>query len=334
MTGVYYFRDSARLLAAIEQIMAADEQTKGEFYLTDAIQVMIDDGARIEAATMDLWLDCGRPDTLLETNRVLLSRMDSHVASPRYAGSVIIPPVVIAPSARIERAVVGPYASVGENVTITDAIVRDVILNHESEIANVMLMNSIVGAGTVVSGDFHSVNVGDSSEVNLGGANSTSATGAKSMRWLEIRVAADHEAVEAVSELFARYGYQGGVAIEEQYLQDRDGDNLRVDPIGPVMVATYIPETPGARGDDPHAGAGALAPLADALRRRADRPAARGGGLGERLEGALPRPSRRPLDRHPPAVARLRGRSRTIRSSRSTPAWPSAPASTPPRNSA
>jgi glucose-1-phosphate thymidylyltransferase len=141
---------------------------------------MIEDGARIEAATMDLWLDCGRPETLLETNRVLLARMDGHMAAAHYAGSVIIPPVVIAPSARIHHAVVGPNASVGENVTITDAIVRDVILNHDSEIANVMLMNSIVGADTVVYGDFHSVNIGDSSEVNLGGANSTATpTGVK-----------------------------------------------------------------------------------------------------------------------------------------------------------
>ncbi len=172
VAGVYYFSDSARLFTAIDTIMAANRQTKGEFYLTDAIQVMIDDGAYIEAATMDLWLDCGRPDTLLETNRTLLTRMNGHAATPIYQGSVIIPPVVIAPSARIERAVVGPYASVGENVVITDAIVRDVILNRDSEIANVMLMNSIVGVDTVVHGDFHSVNVGDSSEVNLGGASS------------------------------------------------------------------------------------------------------------------------------------------------------------------
>ncbi|MHB8647247.1 MAG: 50S ribosomal protein L11 methyltransferase [Thermomicrobiales bacterium] len=67
------------------------------------------------------------------------------------------------------------------------------------------------------------------------------------MRWLEVRVSADTEAVEAVSELFARYGYQGGVAIEEQYLQDRDGDNLRVDTNAPVTVATYIADTPAAR---------------------------------------------------------------------------------------
>lgn len=176
VAGVYYFRHAARLFAAIDTIMAANRQTKGEFYLTDAIQVMIDDGARIEAATMDLWLDCGHPETLLETNRILLARMDGQTTAPRYEGSVIIPPVVIAPSATIRHAVVGPNASVGDHVTITDAIVRDVILNHDSEIANVMLMNSIVGAGTVVNGDYHSINIGDSSEVNLGGANGSGAS--------------------------------------------------------------------------------------------------------------------------------------------------------------
>jgi ribosomal protein L11 methyltransferase len=67
------------------------------------------------------------------------------------------------------------------------------------------------------------------------------------MRWLEVRVAADSEAVEAVSELFARYGYQGGVAIEEQYAQDNDGDNLRVDPAQPVIVTTYLADTPGVQ---------------------------------------------------------------------------------------
>ncbi len=64
------------------------------------------------------------------------------------------------------------------------------------------------------------------------------------MRWLEVRVAADTEAVEAVSELFARYGYQGGVAIEEQYTQDNDGDNLHVDTVAPVIVTTYLADTP------------------------------------------------------------------------------------------
>lgn len=65
--------------------------------------------------------------------------------------------------------------------------------------------------------------------------------------WLELAVQADTEAVEAVAELFARYGYQGGVAIEEAYTQENDGENLRVDTTAPVTVRTYIPDGDGAQ---------------------------------------------------------------------------------------
>jgi glucose-1-phosphate thymidylyltransferase len=169
VAGVYYFRDSARLFVAINKLMAMNTQTKGEYYLADAIQLMIDDGAHIEVAEMDRWLDCGRPDTLLETNSVLLSALDIGQSSPIYANSSIIPPVVISPSAKIARAIIGPYASIGDNVVITDAIVRNTIVNDDSTITNVMLSNSIVGAGAVIRGDFHHMNVGDACDVTLGG---------------------------------------------------------------------------------------------------------------------------------------------------------------------
>ncbi|MCC6628614.1 MAG: 50S ribosomal protein L11 methyltransferase [Chloroflexi bacterium] len=59
-------------------------------------------------------------------------------------------------------------------------------------------------------------------------------------RWLEVAVAADPEAVEPVSEIFARYAYQGAVAIEEPYTQDADGDNFAIDASRPVMVRAYL----------------------------------------------------------------------------------------------
>ncbi len=173
VAGIYYFRDSEWLFTAIRQIITAGKQTKGEYYLTDAIQVMIDGGARIEAAPMDLWLDCGQPKTLLDTNRTLLERDGGNSGAPDYPGSVIVPPVVIAPTATLHNAVVGPYVSIGENVTVSNAIIRDAIVDHGGEIANVMLTDSIIGASSVVHGDYHSINVGDNSEVNLGGANGT-----------------------------------------------------------------------------------------------------------------------------------------------------------------
>ena len=59
-------------------------------------------------------------------------------------------------------------------------------------------------------------------------------------RWLELSVTCDAEAVEAVSELFASYGFNQGVAIEEAFTQDPDGDNFAVDPSRPVVVRTFL----------------------------------------------------------------------------------------------
>jgi ribosomal protein L11 methyltransferase len=58
--------------------------------------------------------------------------------------------------------------------------------------------------------------------------------------WIEVSVEANAESVEAVSELLARYGYNEGVAIEEPYRQDEDGDNLEIDPTRPVIVRTWL----------------------------------------------------------------------------------------------
>lgn len=59
-------------------------------------------------------------------------------------------------------------------------------------------------------------------------------------RWLELAVICDGEAVEPVSELFAAHGFNQGVAIEEAFTQDPDGDHLAVDPGQPVVVRTFL----------------------------------------------------------------------------------------------
>ena len=61
-----------------------------------------------------------------------------------------------------------------------------------------------------------------------------------SQTWLELAVTCDSEAVEPITELFAQYGFNQGVAIEESFIQDPDGDNFEVDPSGPVIVRTFL----------------------------------------------------------------------------------------------
>jgi ribosomal protein L11 methyltransferase len=58
--------------------------------------------------------------------------------------------------------------------------------------------------------------------------------------WLELSVTCDAEAVESIAALFAEHGFNRGVAIEEPFTQDTDGDNFAVDPTRPVVVRTYL----------------------------------------------------------------------------------------------
>lgn len=59
------------------------------------------------------------------------------------------------------------------------------------------------------------------------------------MEWIELAVDVDREAVEATSELFAQYGYNGGVVVEEAIVPQPDEDYI-VDLSAPVQVRTYI----------------------------------------------------------------------------------------------
>jgi ribosomal protein L11 methyltransferase len=59
--------------------------------------------------------------------------------------------------------------------------------------------------------------------------------------WYELSTWADSEAIESVAELLARFGYNEGVSIEEPFLQEQDGDNLRIDYSKPAVVRTYVP---------------------------------------------------------------------------------------------
>jgi ribosomal protein L11 methyltransferase len=69
------------------------------------------------------------------------------------------------------------------------------------------------------------------------------ATHSPEREWYELAVEVDAEAVEPVSELFARYGFNQGVAIDEPYVQDGDGDNLEIDLSRQFTVRTYIADS-------------------------------------------------------------------------------------------
>ncbi|MBO9310542.1 MAG: NTP transferase domain-containing protein [Chloroflexi bacterium] len=164
VVGLYYFARSLPLLAAIEQLMARGIMTKNEYFLADAMQLMVQDGMKFHTRQVSEWLDCGRAETVLATNRYLLEHgHDNSAQLTHYTQTIIIPPVHIDPSARIVRSVVGPHVTIAANAVIEDCLVRDSIIDEGAFCKDTLLAQSLVGRNARVEGRFRAVNVGDSS---------------------------------------------------------------------------------------------------------------------------------------------------------------------------
>jgi glucose-1-phosphate thymidylyltransferase len=164
LVGVYYFRSGDLLKKEIWEIINEGIRTKGEYQLTDALQLMIDKGVKFSTFDVEGWYDCGKPETLLETNRHLLSRIKK---SRDVKGSVIIPPVFLPRNCLVEKSVIGPYVSIGECAIIRNSFIKNSIVGEKSEVCHCLLDSSLVGNNSRVLGKFQKLYVGDSSEVGL-----------------------------------------------------------------------------------------------------------------------------------------------------------------------
>lgn len=163
--GLYYIRDGDHLMHHVERLITSGRRTKGEYYLVDALQLMVDDGARFEVEEVDVWQDCGTPEAVLETNRYLLGHGHSNAADVVAEDSVIVPPAYVAPSARIRRSVIGPNVTIAGDCVVENAIVEDSIVDEESTLVDTILDGSIVAPRVTIRGARQQMNIGDTSAV-------------------------------------------------------------------------------------------------------------------------------------------------------------------------
>lgn len=164
IVGVNFINNFQLLLSCLTRIVEEDIKTRGEYQLTDAFQLMIDEGARLTAFSMEDWFDCGKPETILATNRHLLSKFQY---GSQIKGSVVTAPTFISSSAQVHNSIVGPHVSVADGALIRNSIVEDSIIGQRAEVTDCLLKGSLVGDSAVVQGKFTQLNVGDSSEIKL-----------------------------------------------------------------------------------------------------------------------------------------------------------------------
>lgn len=170
LVGVYKIRETEALFVALQNLMNNGAGSDGEYHLTDALQKMVTSGIRFKAFRVNNWFDCGKKDTLLETNATLLKKMseEENYTIPQFKDTVIIPPVNIAPGCIIEHAIIGPSVSIGENTQIRSSIIRNSIIGSYAQLEEVVMKASIIGSDAYVHGMSQSLNIGDNTDIDLG----------------------------------------------------------------------------------------------------------------------------------------------------------------------
>jgi len=164
VVGFYYFRQAEAVTDAIEEQVRRGITLKGEYFLADAVNILLERGITMRTENVEVWLDAGTPDAVLETNRYLLEHgRGTCCETAPGADYAIIPPVYVHPSARIHASVIGPHVSLGEDCQIEGSIVRNSILEEGAQVTDTLLENSILGRDVVVQGQATRLNLGDQS---------------------------------------------------------------------------------------------------------------------------------------------------------------------------
>jgi glucose-1-phosphate thymidylyltransferase len=161
--GLYYIKNWKLLYEGIDHVLT-QPKNKGEYYLTDAFQYMIDHGAKIHVVDVAGWYDAGKLDTLLDTNRVILEK--GAARHPAFGSDVtIVEPVYIEDGVKASHSTIGPNVSIGTGSRIEHSELRNTIVGDRTRIVGSSLHDSLVGDDALIDGVSGDLTMGDHSEV-------------------------------------------------------------------------------------------------------------------------------------------------------------------------
>lgn len=162
--GLYYIKNWQLLYEGIAHVLK-QPTNKGEYYLTDAFQYMIEKGAKIRVVDVAGWYDAGKLDTLLDTNRVMLEKGRALLPTRGLKNVEIVDPVRIEDGARVTDCILGPNVVIGKDSVVSNCTMRDTIIGEKATISSCVLTDSMVGDRVTVEGVSGSVSLGDDTEV-------------------------------------------------------------------------------------------------------------------------------------------------------------------------
>ena len=163
--GLYYVKEWRTLFDGIAAVMRQPPGKGGEFYLTDAFQYMVDRGKRLRVAPVTGWYDCGKVDTLLETNRHLLEHGRARRPSGSFAGVTFRDPVYIEDGVTLRDAVIGPNVSLGAESKLIGSTVVSSIMGRRVRLNGATVTDSLVRDDQVIEGKTVTGSVLDAGEL-------------------------------------------------------------------------------------------------------------------------------------------------------------------------
>jgi len=169
LVGLYKIKETHFLFECLHHLFTQNITTQGEYNLTDALDCMISRGAKFQSFRVKHWFDCGKKETLLESNATLLKKFGGNVIDGHdFKDTIIIPPVSIAAGCDISNSIIGPHVAIGANTSIKHSIIRDSIIGSYTNLFEVVLDNSLIGSDASVKGLSRSLNIGDNTEIDFG----------------------------------------------------------------------------------------------------------------------------------------------------------------------
>lgn len=165
--GIYYFADGDHLRKEMQYLIDNDIKDKGEYQLTNAMENMKRKGARFKAGSVDVWMDCGNKNAMVDTNTKVLGYLKGDKSLKgsglKSENSVVIEPCFIGDDVTITNSIVGPNVSVEKGAIINGSVVRDSILRGSVRVQDAVIANSMVGERAVVKGRAMDLSLSDDS---------------------------------------------------------------------------------------------------------------------------------------------------------------------------
>lgn len=168
--GIYYFKDGDRVKNEIQYLIDNDIRPSGEFQLTEVLETLKQEGAKFIPGKVDVWMDCGKKDPTVDTNKQVLTfehekGNDLVDKSVTLVNSEVVQPCFIGENVVLKNTRIGPYVSIGANSIVENSDITNSLIQTNVQISNAKLDNAMIGNHAKYNGSYTSVSIGDYTEL-------------------------------------------------------------------------------------------------------------------------------------------------------------------------